>query len=207
MKKSVFITIFALLSVWATAQEENFRTVFGNRQHISHGGYGALTFSYGSIYGKDAFMTGIKGGWVIDHILTLGIAGNGFINDISYNNQLGNNEDLNLAGGYGGLLIEPVLAPFSPVHLAFPVIIGAGGVSLVNYNWWQYDSFQNPAVWESDAFFVIEPGVEIEFNVVRFMRLAIGASYRHTSAVHLSGMDQDVLNGLNAGFSLKFGKF
>jgi len=128
------------------------------------------------------------------------------MNDISYRNQF-DSQDLNLAGGYGGLLIEPVLAPFSPVHLAFPVIIGAGGVAYVNYNWWEYSTYQNPVVTESDAFFVFEPGVELEFNVVRFMRIGIGASYRYTSKVHLFNVSNDVLNGFSGGFSLKFGKF
>lgn len=206
MKKSILLAIFALITFASWAQNDNYRTLFGSKP-VSHGGYGALTFSYSNIDDKDAFMAGIKGGWVIDHIFTIGIAGKGFLNDISYQYQFGANQDLNIAGGYGGLLIEPVLAPFSPVHLTFPVIIGAGGVALVNYNWWQYDTFQNPAVWESDAFFVIEPGIEIEFNVVRFMRFAVGASYRHTSAVHLAETGKDVLNGFSGGFSLKFGKF
>ena len=36
-----------------------------------------------------------------------------------------------------------------------------------------------------DAFFVIEPAVELEFNLARFFRLAATVSYRYTSDINL----------------------
>ncbi len=207
MKKAIIvICLLAGISQVLMAQQPEYRTLFGRDGKHSHGAYGALTFNYGMIDGQDALMTGIKGGWIIDHRLTLGIAGTGFMNDLRFTDKL-QNDAVNLAGGYGGLLIEPIIAPFAPVHITFPVIIGAGGVAYVNYNWWNYEGNTEPTVWDSDAFFVIEPGIEIEFNVVKFMRLAVGASYRHTSKVRLDNTDGDVLRGFNGGLSLKFGKF
>lgn len=207
MKKTLLITALLICFIGSSfAQESEYRTVFGSGRKISHGAYGALTFGYTSIDGRDALMSGMKGGWIIDHRLTLGFSGTGFMNDLRFTDKL-SNEAVNMAGGYGGLLIEPIIAPFAPVHIAFPVIIGAGGVAYVNYNRWNYDSYSEPTVWDSDVFFVLEPGVEIEFNVVRFMRLAVGASYRHTSEVMLLNTNKDVLRGFNGTFSLKFGKF
>jgi hypothetical protein len=207
MKRTlIVICLLAGIGQVLIAQQPEYRTLFGRDGNHSNGVYGALTFNYGMIDGQDALMTGIKGGWIIDHKLTLGIAGTGFMNDLRFTDKL-KNDAVNLAGGYGGLLIEPIIAPFSPIHITFPVIIGAGGVAYVNYNWWNYENNQEPTVWDSDAFFVIEPGIEIEFNIVRFMRLAVGASYRHTSNVRLNNTDGDVLRGFNGGFSLKFGKF
>lgn len=207
MKRTlIVICLLAGIGQVLMAQQPEYRTLFGRDGNHSNGVYGALTFNYGMIDGQDALMTGIKGGWIIDHKLTLGIAGTGFMNDLRFTDKMQNNA-VNLAGGYGGLLIEPIIAPFSPIHITFPVIIGAGGVAYVNYNWWNYENNQEPVVWDSDAFFVIEPGIEIEFNIVRFMRLAVGASYRHTSNVRLNNTDGDVLRGFNGGFSLKFGKF
>jgi hypothetical protein len=207
MKRTlIVICLLAGIGQVLMAQQPEYRTLFGRDGNHSNGVYGALTFNYGMIDGQDALMTGIKGGWIIDHKLTLGIAGTGFMNDLRFTDKL-KNDAVNLAGGYGGLLIEPIIAPFSPIHITFPVIIGAGGVAYVNYNWWNYENNQEPTVWDSDAFFVIEPGIEIEFNIVRFMRLAVGASYRHTSNVRLNNTDGDVLRGFNGGFSLKFGKF
>ena len=60
---------------------------------------------------------------------------------------------------------------------------------------------------DSDAFFVFEPGMEIELNIVSFFRIAIGGSYRYTSDINLIGHDPDLLRNFNAYFTLKFGKF
>ncbi len=208
MKNSILILTALLLSLVAVSQEnkDEMRTLLGNRNSISHGGYGALTIGYTAIDGKDAFLVGAKGGWMVDHRITIGLAGTSFVNDI-YLPGYYYDEKTNLVGGYGGLLIEPVVAPFSPVHIAFPVIIGAGGIAQVNYSWWEHDHYYEPKVWDSDAFFVIEPGFEIEANIVHFMRLAFGVSYRHTSKIRMNEAKPDVMRGLSAGISFKFGKF
>jgi len=39
--------------------------------------------------------------------------------------------------------------------------------------------------YDSDAFLVFEPGVDVEFNIVKFFRIAIGASYRLTNGINL----------------------
>jgi hypothetical protein len=54
---------------------------------------------------------------------------------------------------------------------------------------------------------VFEPGVELEFNVTRFFRTAAAVTYRFTSDVEITGMEQNVLKGLNFKLGFKFGKF
>jgi hypothetical protein len=137
--------------------------------------------------------------------LTLGIAGSGFVNNLELDYGPGSVSS-GLSGGYGGLLIEPILAPFSPVHLAFPIIIGAGGIAYVDRYYWSSHTY-DPWVTDAAAFFVFEPGIELELNLVRFLRLAVGASYRLTSDIKMENAKSDALNGLTGSFSLKFGKF
>ena len=46
-----------------------------------------------------------------------------------------------LAGGYGGIFIEPILGGTKPVHVSFPVLFGVGGVTLIEnygYNYWEH---------------------------------------------------------------------
>lgn len=154
-------------------------------------------------------MFGGQGGWVIDHGFVLGGGGYGFMTDRTFDQEL--NERYMLTGGYGGLLLEFIVAPKSPVHLSFPMLIGAGGVSYVrsanDYDYYGYAE-------DSEAFFVIEPGVELEVNVVKFMRIALGAKYRYTSDVSLryfeSGnliMEDSNLSGFSTNITFKFGKF
>lgn len=214
-KTSIALLLFVLLSAIAAKAQETtggeMRTLFGNNEKISHGGYGALLINYSQIDDKDAVLVGARGGWIINHGITLGIGGYGFANQLDYKNFTVGDEVYDkviLSGGYGGLLIEPILFPFSPVHVAIPVIIGAGGAAYVNDYYYGNPGYE----WEyytidSSPFFVLEPGVEIEFNMVKFMRIGLGAYYRYTSGLDLYNTDEHALDGFSTGISLKFGKF
>jgi hypothetical protein len=149
---------------------------------------------------------GARGGWLINHRLTIGLAGSGFITDKQYN-LLTYEDAVSLTGGYGGLFLEVVILPFSPVHITIPLIIGAGGVAYTRSAWWDDDDYHGNYTIASDAYFVIEPGIEIEINLIKFMRFGIGGSYRHTSQVALLESSSTMLRGFNGHFTLKFGAF
>ena len=116
-------------------------TIFSKRK--SNGGYGAFTMGYSQIDGRDALITGARGAFIFDHSFAIGIGGYGFVNNLDYNSYHHQNpeNELMLAGGYGGIFIEPIIAGTKPVHLSFPILIGMGGVALVdNYGWgWDWD--------------------------------------------------------------------
>ncbi len=209
MKKYIALILFIFTVALAQAQEENgeIKTLFGDK-HISHGGYGAVSVNYSRIDGKDAILMGGRGAWIINHGIALGFAGAGFLNDYHYNDQLQRN--VNLAGGYGGLLLEPILFAGFPVHISLPVMAGVGGVAYTSsydpYDWEDSHYF----VEEATSFLVLEPGVEIELNMVKFFRLSVGGYYRLTSNVRMSidpALQPDVLEGFSGGITLKFGKF
>ena len=212
MKKTVFLLAFVLAVLIANAQDSyqnnEIQTIFSKNR--SNGGYGAFTLGYSCIDGHDAFITGARGAFIFDHSFAIGIGGYGFVNNIDYHHYYGENppHQLSIAGGYGGLLIEPIVAGRSPVHVAFPILIGMGGVSLVDIYNWDYwgpnDPYHN---FDYDVYFVFEPAVELEFNFARFFRTALYASYRYTSNIELYQKDEDVLRGFNFGVTFKFGKF
>jgi hypothetical protein len=184
-------------------RHDELQTLFGN--HVENGGYGALMFNYSTIGDHDAWLVGCRGGWLIDHKLMIGLGGYGFANDMYFDDVV-DGQGYNLAGGYGGLVIEFILMPRFPVHLSFPLLIGGGGVAYIDpYNWNNYN--YEWKTFDSDAFFVIEPGVELELNLVKHFRMAFAVTYRHTEDVNLINSDPDVLNGFNFGLTLKFGKF
>ena len=181
------------------------QTVFN--PNSGSGGYGAFTVGYTQINGRDALLMGGRGEWVIGHGFGLGLGGYGFVSDPVYNTT--NDLNYSLAGGYGGLMMEPILFGWFPVHVAFPILIGAGGVSSFSYvtDWddpYQYD----PANFEEAvAFFVAEFGMEIEFNLVRFFRLALFANYRYTPDINMVFASPDAMRGWSAGMTFKFGSF
>jgi hypothetical protein len=223
MKFRILLTAMVLTGFWATAQEENnqeIRTLFSNNGKQTVGGYGGLSTGYGQINKLDAIFFGGEGAVIINHSIALGLGGHGFMTETVNDANLG--EAYEFAGGYGGLIIEPIIGARNPVHVTFPMLIGAGGIGYVkhwadyndNYDYENYDE-------DSDAFFVFEPGVELEFNLVKFMRIAITGSYRFTSNVDLKYRDTvlnpsyentsiapgDLLRGYKIGMTMKFGKF
>jgi hypothetical protein len=185
-------------------KQTEIKTLFGD-ENVSSGGYGAFTLGYTEIENLNAILIGGRGAWIIGHWFALGFGGTGFINDMHYNASLDRN--VNLSGGYGGLLLEPILIPWFPVHISVPVLFGAGGIAYISG--YEYtDEYDDPA-WVEDAtsFLIIEPGAELEFNIVRFFRLSFGMSYRFTSAINLYDTGTYPLNGWSGNLTLKFGKF
>ena len=216
MRKLTLILLGMIIGLGVMAQEDEekstqeYKTLFGNDK-ITHGGYGGISFGYSQIDNKDAFLVGAQGAWLINHGVGIGIAGRGFVNDLKFEkNIIGTKQEYNLAGGYGGLLIEPIIGARHPVHVSIPIVIGAGGVAYVkHYHYGHGDDYNYNYDYSDDAsaFFVIEPGLEIEFNMVKFMRVALGGYYRYTSNLSLADTESDVLNGFTFGMTLKFGKF
>lgn len=192
---------------------EEMQTIFRNSDRkTSHGGYAGLTVGYTQIDGEDVMTLGGRAGWLIDHHVTIGLAGKAFMNSVFIDGYWPTSEGYNngyyLVGGYGGLFVEPIIFPNFPVHLSVPILIGGGGLALNEETWHDYSidyNYYEPFDW--DSYFVFEPGVEIELNVVKFFRVAFGASYRLTSNLHMAYVPKDMMNGFSADVTLKFGKF
>lgn len=209
MKKYILL----LIMVWSVSggyaqneQEGEIQTLFSGQRSL--GFYGALSLGYSRINNQDALVSGGRLAMIFNHSTAVGLAGYGFVNNLDEYRWY--NEDVlsySLAGGYGGIFIEPIIGGLKPVHVAFPVVFGLGGIGQVRNHWsgpWDAPYYDMP---ETDLFFIVEPGVELEFNLARFFRAAAAMSYRYTSNIELVGVDPEVLNGLMFGLTFKFGKF
>ena len=174
------------------------KSIFGSGKLV--GGFGALSVKGTSIDNSDVMMMGLKGGFVFGHNLNVGIAGYGFLSPM----ELSSTDTIEYAGGYGGLYFEPVLWADKVVHLAFPVIVGAGGMGR-NISTYGYGN--NAYVQDGSGFFVFEPGAVVEFNIVNNVRLDIGGTYRFTYGLSLPEVSSDVLNNWSLEFTVKIGAF
>ncbi len=216
MKKIVAISmILALGFAVAGAQDRSDRdddrrpgevqTLFDNNHR--NGGYGAFSIGYTQVAGRDAILMGGRGEWVVGGGFGLGLGGYGFVNDPLYDPI----DELNysLAGGYGGLVMEPIIMGWFPVHLTVPILIGAGGVANTSYsaNWYDPYEYWDGYLEDASAFFVAEAGLELEFNLVRFFRLALFGTYRYTTDLVMANTPADALRGWNFGMTFKFGSF
>ncbi|MFZ1694870.1 MAG: hypothetical protein WAT74_16855 [Flavobacteriales bacterium] len=219
LRSIFFLLLFSTLPVAAqdTTNDAPMRTLLGGDKQLHHGGWGAPTIHYTRIMDQDALLVGGRGAWIIDHRLSIGIAGHGLVTNVgnaAYDAHLVANGEVlrrssSLYMGYGGLLLEPVIAYRSPVHITLPVIIGAGGVTYGYHSELpdDFDPLEYDDTYDAQAFFVVEPGVEVEMDVIPLVRVGIGASYRYTTDMNLPATAKDALHGINAGISLKVGCF
>jgi len=184
---------------------DGIQTLTGPGRNV--GFYIGFHSEYSQINGYDAFGAGGTIAMIANHGLAIGFSGKGFFSE-PYESKPGNNTSYSYTGGYGGILIEPILFPKFPVHVSFPILLGGGGIArsvLTNY-YYPYE-YTQVYVENAEAFLIAEPGVEVEFNIARWLRLGLGGSYRFTTSVEPSTYETNPLNGFTAGFSMKFGKF
>lgn len=220
MKKITFAIIFVMLSVVMFAQDEprgtkqndEINTLFGKGNKVKIGWFVGPNGGYTRFCSSDVALAGLSAGMIINHNFSIGLTGYGVANsnNLTYD-QFIDTTDVKLVGGYGGLLLEYTLFPKSAVHVTFPLMIGGGSMAYVstteNYDWedHNYDYYDHAI--DQDAFFVIEPGVRAEVNILKFMRFGIGVSYRYTPDLDLVNTSAGFINNFTAGASLKFGKF
>lgn len=200
------------MTVLNAQEETEYKTIFGGNEV---GGYGSFAVGYSMIDTTHALTFSARGGAIIGHTLALGLGGSGFVTEYKNNTQL--SKKGSLAGGYGGLFLELIVFGKSPVHLSIPVLAGVGGAAYTTWENEGTDYSRLNYVEDIATFLVLEPGVELEFNISRFFRLAGYFNYRYTTDIDITvnnvsgGKTQlikpDALNTYNAGLIFKFGKF
>lgn len=188
-------------STYYYGKNDDIKTLFGPK--ISHGAYIGFSTYYSEINGKETLETGGRIGWIIDHCLTIGFEGMGFANSVVIDDII-HGYSFDIVGGYGGIFFEPIVFPKFPVHVAFPITLGVGGVAYSNgLNWSEAEYIYDQA----DAFLLVKPGVELELNVIKYFRVALGVNYKIAYDVDIPNVKKDVLNGLSGGVTFKLGKF
>lgn len=186
------------------------QSLFGSNS--SFGGYVAFSFGYKDYNGSAAFVSGGRFMFVANHCLGIGFGGKGMVSNTQttpYDNNSHNRYTYNY-GGYGGLYLEPVIMSLKPIHVTFPILLGAGaiGESIWDDDYNESTSYNDYGTRLSSAFFVTEPGVDIEFNIARWFRISLGAAYTFTSDIEgVLNIDTNAMNGFNYNMTFKMGWF
>lgn len=178
---------------------------------------------YGSLAGEFTPMGGVSAMLHINKKLGIGMAGYSTMNKFTPT-ALNANSLLNMNVMYGGLKLEYTPNSNAPIHVSFPLLIG-GGVARVdsasNYrnSFWGFDGRGRDRNGSREIngrgtnFWVIQPGINIEANVIRFLKIYAGASYRLTPSVTtettttLPTPTAGQLSGLNLSAGIKVGLF
>ena len=206
MKKIVIFCSCLLISFASWSQDignsGDIKTLVGSTRHF--GFYGGLSFKTSKLKNETLMMAGFKMGFVINRTLGIGFEGHGLI-PYSASDQFISGEDVIPLGGYGGLLIEPVLFSNKAIHFTFPVSAGAGWLGY--HEDWGNEFNNSSDLIEGDVFWYVEPGANVEFNISRSVRLDLGISKRFVQDLQLAETNADDFSKLNYSLTLKIGRF
>jgi len=220
MKKILTLILLALFVQAGFAQEtdDDMKTLFTGKNLKFSGGFINPELK-GTIInpgdGKDGygFLMGGRLGFIFNEKYSIGLGGYGLVTEhttpYAEESDINYDHDAKIGFGYGGLIFEYTLFGNKMIHFTIPVLVGGGVASLykdvvINEEEWTWDDFTN---YESSGFFVVEPGVNLEVNVTKFMRFDLGASYRLVQFTEMDYLTNEDLSNLSVNASLKFGIF
>lgn len=174
---------------------------------IHNGGFGGPVVKVGSLAGQTGIFVGGRGGWIINHAFVIGGGGYGLANqdmEVTPRGLSGQNlpGEYRLEMGYGGLELEYVHRSRKVVHASIQALIGGGTAGYRDRDW--------ERTYESDAFFVAEPGINLELNVSRPFRVGVGGAWRFVSGFEMASLPDltdDDLSGFAGVLTFKFGSF
>ena len=188
----------------ASSYDDGPPLVFGREFEI--GGYAGLDVAYTRMFGQDGAVVGLQGALLLDHHLSIGLAGYGWTNpQEAPPNAFG--EPQRFETGYGGVTVRYSLyAQHMPVYLTVGTLIGGGAIALQeDDDDDRYDGFDEGA--NDDLFTVVQPDVTLHANLTPWLRLGLTAGYRFTSGIDHYGYDESDVNGFLVGGQVQFGRF
>lgn len=209
MKRSLRLMITILfigLGSQVIGQDGKVKTIFNGKLRSS-GGYGAITNKFTTIRGDYANLAGFYGGWFVNHRMMIGVGAAASTNDLRVPKQFSTDPGERRTWQYGqfGLATEYVMNSDKPVHVAFHLFGGAGFTLQYPRNDWDHNGRDGTS--DENWFVVAEPGVQLEINLFRWMRLSPGVSYRATFGSDGLGLADSDLRGVSYNATLKFGDF
>jgi hypothetical protein len=198
----LLLAFISIISITNAQESETEYIEFNDRNNTVHGVYIGLSYHYGQIDKADTYSSSLKIAYVANQQFEVGFVGTGFYSDL---NGLGvGTHARDLVGFYGGLHLEPILFSKSKINVSFPILVGGGAVGLLDDHW--DDLVVHDDAW--DPIFVFEPGVNLLYNISRYIQIEAGVKYRLSSNIDLKPEhDLSNINGFSAGLGIKVGVF
>jgi len=144
-----------------------------------------------ALNGNWGLFGGMKAGYIINRNVSIGLAGYGMIpNQLggSYINQDGRDT---LHFGYGGVEAAYKYYILNNFYLTGMMMIGAGRVDYENLG-------------GNDYFFIMEPGVSVNFMITDWFGLGVSADYRFAAGVKYAEFSNASFSGWSTDLSFKF---
>ena len=109
--------------------------------------------------------------------------------------------------GFGGLKMEYICMPNALFHMTFPLVLGYGWAN-VDGSEHIYSANHYKDLANTNSFFVVQPGAQVELNLLSFLKLYAGVNYRFSGEVdHTNTLPTNTLQGFGVLGGLKVGLF
>lgn len=219
MKTIYLITGILLITVtYCFSQNLNFKKNDETKRQKSGWGFLSSESKFTSLNGNNAKFVGGAFGIVIKQQTRIGLGGYSLRgkNIFEYQNTSGENIGYQLKNelNYFGPLFEFVFLPDALVHITIPIQLGGGKATIKQEV--QLDQLSFPGSEEIERTYwatvekcnlsVIEPGVNFEFEILSWMNLDLGASYRFVLGSELNTIPNSArkFSGASFQFGLRF---
>tara|TARA_R110000868_G_scaffold4211_13_gene26596 strand:+ start:5086 stop:5760 length:675 start_codon:yes stop_codon:yes gene_type:complete len=188
------------------AQENTEYIEFNDRKTVLYGIYAGINFYYGKIDGTDTYSFESQVSYIANQKFIIGLGWVSFYSNQNYN-QFSFADDIDVTGGYGGLRIEPIFFSNARLKVSLPILLGLGYVGYVEKKYNQNSSNEVLINKNNDLVFVTELGVNLLYNVSRYIQLEAGIKYRISDKVALEPSYISNINGFSTGVGARFGVF
>lgn len=214
MKKVVFIIIIVCLATtFKTVAQDTTRTLFKLIKPQTLGLYVEPEMSYGQLRGS---MTGFGGAsamlllnkkWALGATAQMSLSDNFVPKAVS---------PLVVQSFLAGGKIEYTPMPDALVHISFPLMVGVGEASADSLgtkgerNGRYHDNgFLGQNHDNSNAYVVVQPGIHLETNLMRFAKLYVGANYSLSFLTdnQTALLPANTMQGFSINAGLKLGLF
>ncbi len=188
---AAFYVFFSLVVITSIKAQEN-------------GAFGAPVLKYTSISGQGALLAGGRFGWIINRSFVVGGGIYSLVSQVKANSiDPVSGQEFMTAFNYGGLEFEYVFLSDLVVHATLDMLCAGGGLSMnVSDRNVPHTSYygQDLLVWE--------PGINLETNIVDWLHIDAGISYRLISSFNsYNSVSKNDLQGLNGILTFKFGSY
>jgi len=208
MKTRFLITYLCIALFAYSASAQEVQSVF--RGAKATGGYGAIANKFTTIQGQSANICEVYGGVFLNRKWMMGLSFAGSTNNLEVPLEYSANplKPMTYQYAQGGLMLERVLNSNRTFHLVANLFNGAGYTMQYDRNsLYDYSNHESPYVYDENWFYVVEPGVQLEVNLFRWMRLSPGISYRKVYGSSGQGLSDNDLSNWSYNVTLKFGGF
>ena len=209
MRKGMYVMALMMVSIIVKSQaQDTTQTLFKLIKPQTIGFYIAPEASYGQVRGSMTNLGGMSAMVILNKKWAIGatsqmVASRNFAPTAV--------SPYNMRASWAGGKIEYTLNPDKLIHVSFPLTIAGGRASAdsLDYRWGRRGEWHEHRSGNSNSFVVVQPGINIEMNLMRFAKLYVGANYRLSFLTrnNTTLLPANSLQGYSINAGLKLGLF